>query len=117
MRFSVFRGGFTREAAAQVAGAGLPTLARLISKSLLAFDPSTERYRVHEVLRQYGQEKLAQAGTLATIERRHFDYFLRAGGDGHATTCLAPNRSPGWTGWMRRGTTFAHCAGMGCCPA
>ncbi len=84
MRLSVFRGGFTREAAAQVAGASLPSLARLISKSLLEFDPSAGRYRVHEVLRQYGHEKLVQAGTLAQIERRHLEYYLalaRAAGD------------------------------------
>ena len=77
MQLCVFRGGFSRAAAAEVASAGLPTLARLISMSLLAFDPASERYRVHEVLRQHGHEKLAQAGTLAAIERRHFDYFLR----------------------------------------
>lgn len=76
MRLSVLRGGFTRETAAQVASAALPTLARQISKSLLVFDPSTERYQIHEVLRQYGQEKLAQAGALQDTRRRHLRYFL-----------------------------------------
>ncbi len=76
MCLSVFRGGFTRDAAAQVAGAALSTLARLISKSLLVFDPSTERYQIHEVLRQYGQEKLVQAGALQDTLRRHLHYFL-----------------------------------------
>ena len=77
MQLCVFRGGFSRAAAAEVASARLPTLARLISMSLLTFDPAGERYRVHEVLRQHGHEKLAQEGTRVATERRHFDYFLR----------------------------------------
>lgn len=55
---SVFRGGFTREAAQQVAGASLQQLAGLVSKSLLSHDPNSGRLEVHELLRQYAQEKL-----------------------------------------------------------
>jgi predicted ATPase len=71
----VFRGGFSREAAEQVANAALPMLAQLISKSLVEFDPVSERYRVHEVLRQYGEEKLAGAGLLAETRQRHLEYL------------------------------------------
>jgi len=55
---SVFRGGFTREAAASVAGASLRDLAGLASKSLVTPDPETGRYTVHELLRQYAEAEL-----------------------------------------------------------
>ncbi|MFB3050183.1 MAG: adenylate/guanylate cyclase domain-containing protein, partial [Acidimicrobiia bacterium] len=55
---SVFRGGFTREAAEVVAGASLRSLANLVSKSLVASDRETGRYAIHELLRQYADEEL-----------------------------------------------------------
>ena len=55
---SVFRGGFTREAAEAVAGARLRGLARLANKSLLTANPDTGRYQVHELLRQYAAAAL-----------------------------------------------------------
>lgn len=75
MRLSVFRGGFTREAAHDGAGVGLPVLARLIDRCLLQFQPANERYQIHEVLRQSSQEKLASAGNLDAIRHRHFQYY------------------------------------------
>jgi DNA-binding CsgD family transcriptional regulator len=59
MRLSVFRGGFSREAAEQVTGASLTLLAGLADKSLLRVD-ATGRYDLHELLRQYAAEKLEQ---------------------------------------------------------
>lgn len=56
---SVFRGGFSREAAAQVVGASLPMLASLAEKSLLRRNASG-RYEIHELLRQYAEERLQQ---------------------------------------------------------
>jgi tetratricopeptide (TPR) repeat protein len=58
-RLSVFRGGFTREAAQAVAGADLRTLVSLINRSLLQRDRS-ERYEIHELLRQYAEIKLEE---------------------------------------------------------
>ncbi len=58
-RLSVFRGGFTRAAAEQVAGASLPVLAALLDKCLVSRRPSG-RFDLHELLRQFGAEKLAQ---------------------------------------------------------
>jgi predicted ATPase len=55
---SVFRGGFSREAAEVVAGASLRGLANLVSKSLLTANPDTRRYEVHELLRQYAAAEL-----------------------------------------------------------
>jgi predicted ATPase/DNA-binding CsgD family transcriptional regulator len=59
-KLSVFRGGFSRQAAQAVAGASLPTLAALVDKSLLRHN-ADERYDIHELLRQYGNEKLNQS--------------------------------------------------------
>ncbi|HVO42816.1 MAG TPA: helix-turn-helix domain-containing protein [Aggregatilineales bacterium] len=72
---SVFRGGFTREAAEQVAGASLTILASLIDRSLLRVD-ANGRYDLHELLRQYANEKLAEAGEVKTAMARYRDYFL-----------------------------------------
>lgn len=58
-RLSVFRGGFRREAAIQVAGATLPLLLRLVNKSLLRRD-ETGRYDMHELIHQFAAEKLAE---------------------------------------------------------
>lgn len=66
IRLSIFRGGFTREAAGQVTGASLKQIGGLINKSNLRHNPSTGRFEIHELLRQYAQEKLEntpQAGT------------------------------------------------------
>jgi predicted ATPase/DNA-binding CsgD family transcriptional regulator len=57
-RLSVFAGGFTREAAQNVTDASLPILAGLVEKSFLSHDPDTNRFEIHELLRQYAQEKL-----------------------------------------------------------
>ena len=55
---SVFRGGFTREAADTAAGASLRNLATLANKSLVTANPDTGRYTVHELLRQYAEAEL-----------------------------------------------------------
>ncbi len=58
-RLSVFRGGFARDAAREVAGAGLGALAALLHRSLISRDPSSGRYQMHELLRQYAAAHLA----------------------------------------------------------
>lgn len=57
MKLSVFRGGCTREAAEAVANASLYLLSDLVDKSLLRVN-SDGRYDIHELLRQYAEEKL-----------------------------------------------------------
>jgi DNA-binding SARP family transcriptional activator/predicted ATPase len=54
---SVFRGGFTRQAAEQVAGASLPILASLAERALIRLRESG-RYDIHELLRQFAEAKL-----------------------------------------------------------
>lgn len=58
LRLSVFHGAFSRARAEQVAGANIDTLQRLLDCSLIqpAGDSS---YRLHDLIRQYAQEKLA----------------------------------------------------------
>ncbi|MFQ5857057.1 MAG: tetratricopeptide repeat protein [Anaerolineae bacterium] len=58
-KLSVFRGGFRREAAEQVAGASLPLLLALVDKSLLRSNPSG-RFEMLEILRQYAEDKLSE---------------------------------------------------------
>jgi predicted ATPase/class 3 adenylate cyclase len=73
---SVFRGGFTREAAEAVAGASLRDLANLASKSLVTPNPDTGRYSVHELLRQYAEAELAdQPERHGEINQAHADYY------------------------------------------
>ena len=58
-RLSVFDDGFDLAAAREVTGTDLATLANLINKSLLSrLDP--DRYLLHQLLRQYGDELLQQ---------------------------------------------------------
>jgi predicted ATPase/DNA-binding SARP family transcriptional activator len=77
-RLSVFRGGFTREAAQEVAGASLFELRALLGKSFLDSGPAG-RYEIHELLRQYGQEKLDHSPEDAHAARdQHSAYFLES---------------------------------------
>ncbi len=73
---SVFRGGFTRDAAQVVAGASLRGLANLSNKSLLVSDPGAGRYAVHELLRQYSQAELeTDTERCAEVQLAHAAYF------------------------------------------
>jgi predicted ATPase/DNA-binding SARP family transcriptional activator len=74
-RLSVFRGGFLRPAA-ELAGASLPILSSLVAKSLLRRSPAG-RYDIHELLRQYGAEKLADDPREdREVHDRHCAYYL-----------------------------------------
>ena len=75
-KLSIFRGGFTRDAAEVVAGASLPLLAALVNKSLIARD-NQSRYQIHELLRQYAAEKLAQACEYGSTALCHLEYYVR----------------------------------------
>jgi predicted ATPase/transcriptional regulator with XRE-family HTH domain len=52
MRLSVFRGGFSREAAEQIAGANMMSLVSLLDKSLI-WRVASGRYDIHPLIRQY----------------------------------------------------------------
>lgn len=76
---SVFRGGFSRPAAEQVAGATLALLSALIDKSLLRLEQRSGdmlRFDLHELVRQYAQARLWAAGEVHRVRELHLDYFL-----------------------------------------
>lgn len=74
LRLAVFRGGFTRSAAQQVAGAGLRMLNLLLSKSLIY--RIGQRYTIHELFQQYLIEKLqADPDFIRQLETIHGQYF------------------------------------------
>ncbi len=74
-KLSIFRGGFTRGGAAAVAGASLPTLMALVNKSLLRREPGG-CFEIHELLRQYAAEQLAQLDSADDSRRAHSQYYL-----------------------------------------
>jgi predicted ATPase/serine/threonine protein kinase len=91
---SVFRGGWTLEAASGVLGQPSPetetdagqqtadvveVLDRLRAASLVAVEEHLDemRYRMLESIREYGLERLAASGEVDELRRRHAAYFLR----------------------------------------
>lgn len=112
-RASVFAGSWTLEAAEDVCvGQGiaqaeiLDGLAQLVKKSLIfveAHEPEA-RYRLLETVRQYGRERLGEAGEAAWIHERHLGYVL-------SLTRAAESKLPGaeqliWT--QRLGHEYAN---------
>ncbi len=71
-RLAQFSGGFTREAAAVVAGAQLSLLSTLISKALVR-RVDTRRYDLHELIRQFALEHATERDDDASA---HADYFV-----------------------------------------
>lgn len=84
-KLTVFRGGFTRDAAQQVVEASLLTLSSLVQKSLLR---RSERggYDLHELVRQYARSRMVGRDDNAAhkdgrvniyqVERAHALYYL-----------------------------------------
>ena len=94
---SVFRGGFSRQAAEWVAGASLPILSTLLNRSLLR-RAAAGRYEIHELVRQYSAGRLAaDAGAQAAAQRRHCDCFLSLAEAGGAKT-----RQVDQNAWLHR---------------
>lgn len=84
-RLSVFAGGFEVDAAEEVCqGNGLAadevlhTLASLMDKSILVGERYADvvRYRMLETIREFGWERLQQAGEDDRLNRRHRDWYL-----------------------------------------
>ena len=104
-RFSVFTGGATLEAAEQVCsgpdldGQVLDLVTALADKSLLTVrhGPAGPRYRMLEIIRAYGQERLAEAGERDELRQAHARYFTAL-----AETGQAHLRGAGQLDWLRR---------------
>ena len=74
MKLAIFKGGFSREAAAQVAQASLPILRKLQHRSLLQ-RVSDRRYNLHPLIRQFGLEQLESSRLLDETQQQHLAYF------------------------------------------
>lgn len=79
-QLAVFRGGFTRAAAQQVANASPPQLMSLVDRSFLRLDED-QRFRRHPLLLQFAQEQLAaqpnENGQVAAAHARFFAAFVQ----------------------------------------
>jgi predicted ATPase/DNA-binding SARP family transcriptional activator len=80
-RLAVFAGGFDLDAAANVAGIGdvIDVLSRLVDKSLVSAETTGEaaRFRMLEVVRQYAEVQLRDAGELAGCVERHRVWYAQ----------------------------------------
>ncbi len=83
-RLSVFAGGWILEAAEYVCAGGsvdaasiLDLLTSLVDKSLVIAEPhgGETRYRLLETVRQYGRDRLQEAGEVDDVRRRHRDWY------------------------------------------
>mgnify|MGYP001805990474 CR=1 FL=1 len=72
---AVFHGGFTREAAVQVAGVDLRTLAALADKSMLVAHPSG-RFSMHPLVLTHARRKLGARPEAAPLQLAHSRWFL-----------------------------------------
>ncbi|HET9907737.1 MAG TPA: helix-turn-helix domain-containing protein, partial [Anaerolineales bacterium] len=73
---SIFRAGFTRDAAEKVINATTPILSSLVDKSVIRrSDAHVGRYDLHELVRQYAATHLQEAEKTST-SRKHAEYYL-----------------------------------------
>lgn len=76
MKLAVFRGGFTRQAAKDVAGIDLRQLSEFVNKSMLR-RLSDGRYTMHELLRSYAGEKLdKEPAAREMVQNLHSGFYL-----------------------------------------
>ncbi|MBE0669966.1 MAG: helix-turn-helix domain-containing protein [Anaerolineales bacterium] len=76
LHLAIFQGGFSREAAQEIANAALPALSALVSKSLIRRN-GMGRYDLHEIIRQYAAERLAdQPEVKEEAQALHGRYFI-----------------------------------------
>jgi predicted ATPase/DNA-binding SARP family transcriptional activator len=112
-RLSVFRGGWTLDAAEAVGGDGvsgerdvLEPLLGLVDKSLVAVEAGGEgdvRYRMLEPIRQYARERL-EARSAQDVYERHARYFL-----GIAEQPESELRGERQVAWLKQmGTEYAN---------
>ena len=73
-RLAVFRGGWTLEAAEQIAGADLDLLQSLVDKSLVRH--RDERFAMLETIREYASERLEAHDEAVELHGRHAAHFL-----------------------------------------
>ena len=82
---AVFAGDFDVAAVAAVGGVdefeALDLLEQLVDKSMVEADPTKDRYRLLETLRQYGWDRLAAADRLGAVRDAHATHYASVVGD------------------------------------
>ncbi|GAA4486406.1 LuxR family transcriptional regulator [Rhodococcus olei] len=104
-QLSVFASSFELDAVEGVCGGEstslqlLDGLASLVDKSILIREEAGTgvRYRMLETLREYGREKLREAGEFTALQRRHRDWY-----ESLASAAEAEWISPRQVDWIRR---------------
>ena len=99
-RLAVFPAGATVESATAVSGAdAFDGLVSLVDRSLLQMVPDTSpgRYRMLETIREYGLERLEEAGELESARVAHARYFAEL-----AARAEPRLRGPGQKAWFAR---------------
>lgn len=83
-RLSVFNGSWSLEAAEIICSDESVSKAeifdlmfQLAEKSVIIYDDNSERYKMLETIRQYGDEKLMLSGTSDKLYKNFFEYFNR----------------------------------------
>ena len=74
-RLAVFEGGFSSDAAEEIAGAPASVLAALVNKCLIRRG-SADRYHLHELLRQFARERLNTEEEKYDTLKAHSAYYL-----------------------------------------
>ena len=104
---SVFRGGFTRDAAEAAAGVGLRTLLALVNKSLLR-RTSGGRFLALEVVRRYGTDRTAAEPSGATRSRPRTPRTTSRSASGRSRTWSARSARLGSTASRKSTRTCAR---------
>jgi predicted ATPase len=105
-RLSVFAGGCTLEAIEAVCSGDpidvddvVDLLANLVARSLVVADHTglDARYRMSETIRQYGEERLAEADETEIVRARHADHYIA-----FLARCGAELSGPQELAWVAR---------------
>ncbi len=82
-RLSVFSGGWTLEAAEEICADDkikmediLDLLGHLTEKSIIIYDEKSDRFKILETLKQYGEAKLKESGETDKILSKYLQFYL-----------------------------------------
>lgn len=75
-RLAGFSGGFSEQAALELADAPREVLAALVNKNLLR-SADFKRFKMHEIIRQFALQKASTSGILLNFAILHSNYYLK----------------------------------------
>jgi predicted ATPase/class 3 adenylate cyclase/Tfp pilus assembly protein PilF len=99
---AVFQGGFTFEAAEEVAGAGAELVEALVERSLVRAEErgGEPRFQQLETIREFGRERLESLGRSEAAARLHAEHFARLAAD--AEQALTGSEQEVWLDRLER---------------